>query len=381
MNTKDDIKMIRRPLRLLIPVLITGLSMIIWSCDSLSDDSLETAPIIPVSVDVKYKIGELLYENLDANVTVRGYSESEALEWSQVFEYKGGSPNVLEIPGKYHHYKFSVEKWGHTDEQPFSILQLNELRANGPSPGVLVLGGEIAAKKLKEVVSYLSDGEVETPVNRTIYFYDETGRLTRRDRKTYNAELQDFTLSEYTTFAYENNRVKTLRKYDATVADPVELKELTTYEYNTAGNISRMILENYGAGITTTADLAYGYSPAGTVTVTYSNSNGTGLTYQITLQDKNIISETVTTGGSLCQDADFTYDKNINPYRHLGFVDIFFSDYSANNRLTEAVEYKCSYPSMIPESYDYEYDEKGYPIESVTHLKGGGNIRQTFEYK
>jgi hypothetical protein len=356
---------------LMISGVFTGLS----SCDDMADDAGIT-PLIPVAVEVKLKIGDILYENLDAQVTVNGYDESKEIQWTQVFEYHGGSKNIVDIPGLYHHYSFRVEKWGHTDEQEFSILQLNAERSDGSSPGVLVLGGEIEAQKLSEVTMYLKSGATESPNYKSIYAYDMNGRLSRIDNKAYNGELGTFVLSDYTVFEYENNRLSRTNKFEA---ETDELVETTMYEYNASGSVVRMVCENLETANTDAADLTYNSS--GTVTVLYVNSDGDGFTYQMNLQYKNIISETIMSAGLLCQEGVFTYDQNINPFKHLGYVDFMFRNYSLNNRLTEAVEYNCSYPTLIPLSYDFTYDDKGYPTESITNYEGGAQARQTFDYK
>jgi hypothetical protein len=361
--------------RLCVFLIISSVFTALSSCDDMAADAGVT-PVIPVAVDVKLKIGDILYENLDAQVTVNGYDESKEIKWTQVFEYTGGSKNVMEIPGLYHHYKFRVEKWGHSDEQEFSILQLNAERADGSSPGVLVLGGEVEAQKLSEVTQYFKSGATESPYNKSIYAYDMNGRLSRMDRKTYNGELGSFVLSDYTVFEYENNRVAITKTFEA---ETDALIESTTYEYNSSGNVVRMVCENLETENTGSADLTYNSN--GSVTVLYENSNDTGFTYQMNLLYKNVISETITSGGSLCQDAEFTYDQHINPFKHLGYVDFLFTNYSINNRLTSAMEYNCSYPTLVPLSYDYAYDEKGYPTESITNFEGGSQGRETFDYK
>jgi hypothetical protein len=62
----------------------------------------------------------------------------------------------------------------------------------------------------------------------------------------------------------------------------------------------------------------------------------------------------------------------INPLKHLGYMDFLFRNYSVSNKIAEQVNYlNCGFPTLIPESYTYEYDAQGYPLKATTHYTSG----------
>jgi hypothetical protein len=76
--------------------------------------------------------------------------------------------------------------------------------------------------------------------------------------------------------------------------------------------------------------------------------------------------------GQICNTGTYKYDKNINPLRHLGYLDFDLQNWSANNKLTEDVHYKaCGFPTLIPLKHDYTYDPDGYPVRKITTYKSG----------
>jgi hypothetical protein len=67
----------------------------------------------------------------------------------------------------------------------------------------------------------------------------------------------------------------------------------------------------------------------------------------------------------------YTYDTKINPFNALGYLDYQLLNFSANNKLTENVNYvDCSFPALIPDTFSYQYNEQGYPTILTTTYKG-----------
>jgi hypothetical protein len=363
-------------MRSLVFLCFVAFSVAITACDTSSDS--EVAPEIPVKLEVKLKVGDILYENVDAEITVTGLNESDETEWSKIYSYTGGEENTINIPGKYHHYKFSLRKWGKHDEQIFTLLELQEQRADGPTPTTFVLGGEVEPKKLSAVSYYYepTPGAVDTQ-RKTEYSYDEQGNLNGVQEKFFNSETLAFESQYYRTFEYENNRVKKMSRY---WSSDNSLMEETTYQYNGSGYVTAMIFKSDQTGITSNVALTYDFT-SGIVIATYSNSNGTGFSYQFTYETKNITTDKVTQNGSICEEGIYTYDKNINPYKNLGYVEYVLTNFSINNRLTESVDYKCSFPSLVPVSFEYTYNDNGYPIKSTTNYQGGAKANYTYEYQ
>jgi hypothetical protein len=367
----------KRDMRSFIFLLFVAFLIVITACDTTSDNDAVT-PEIPVKIDVKLKVGDILYENADAEITVTGLNNSDEIEWSKNYPYTGGEENVINIPGKYHHYKFSLQKWGHHDEQIFTLLELQEERADGPTPTTFVLGGEVQSKKLLAVTYYYESAPGAMDAQRkTEYTYDGTGKLNGVQEKFYNSETMAFELDQHRTFEYENNRVKKMSRY---WSSDNSLMEETTYQYNGSGYLTAILFKSYQTGITSDVVLTYDLN-TGIVIATYSNSNGTGFQYHFTYENKNIATDKVTEGAKICEEGIYTYDKNINPFKHLGYVEYVLTNFSINNRLTESVTYQCLLPSLVPVSFEYVYNDNGYPTQSTTNYQGGGKGKYTYEYQ
>ena len=110
----------------------------------------------------------------------------------------------------------------------------------------------------------------------------------------------------------------------------------------------------------------------------YTFSNGTSFEYEFNYVYKNISKDKTTRFGQLCSTGTYTYDKNINPLAHLGYMDFGFRNYSINNKIAENVNYVgCSFPAYIPEATEYKYDGEGFPLEQKTRYKQSTLVQMT----
>lgn len=95
---------------------------------------------------------------------------------------------------------------------------------------------------------------------------------------------------------------------------------------------------------------------------------------------KNIISDEII-DGVVCNEGAYEYDREINPFRHLGFLDFYLNNLSINNKTIEEKNYyDCSFPTRIPENHEYEYDMKGYPLIKITTYDDGKRSMTIFKY-
>ena len=87
------------------------------------------------------------------------------------------------------------------------------------------------------------------------------------------------------------------------------------------------------------------------------------------------MTDKTTRGSQLCSDGQYAYDDRINPFKNLGYTDYLLTNVSANNKVSENINHiNCSFPSFIPESYTYEYNDLGYPTLITTHYKSGSTV-------
>jgi hypothetical protein len=293
-------------------------------------------------------------------------------KWKKEFDYVGPADNVLEITAGLDHYTIELRQWGVYDQQIFKGEYLWANREDGPQPVTYVLGGATAAKKIAYYVSYFMTADPENPGSHTMepqskigYEYDAAGKVSRLTHYRYVKETDSFVAERYAKFNYFAGRVNMILYFQqgATNADLVY-----GYDYADNGNVSRIVELKNGAE-SAAVDFTYNYTDR-LINASYTFSNGQGFQYEFFYKWKNIQTDKTTRGSQLCSEGSYYYDKNINPLKHVGYVDFLLRNYSVNNRLTEDVVYSgCAFPTMIPVVYTYEYDADGYPTVMTTHYK------------
>jgi hypothetical protein len=216
-----------------------------------------------------------------------------------------------------------------------------------------------------------------TPQYKVAYQYDHD-KLIRYTFFGYSPDSKSFVKQRYFDFSYVDGRVDKIKGF---------LPEATThyieytYEYLPDSRVSKITEENNGNGINSVANFSYNDTEE-TVKVAYSYSNGGAFEYEFAYGSNNILTDKTTRGAQLCSDGAYTYDENNNPFYDLGYVDYTLTNISANNKLTEDVNYVgCSFPSLVPESYSYEYNNVGYPTKATTLYSSGGKSVKQFFYR
>ncbi|SHH78378.1 hypothetical protein SAMN04488109_5384 [Chryseolinea serpens] len=342
---------------------------------SFGIDTTNPNEVMLIKSNVKVKIGGVLYENVDAHLRVSGFDANNVLQWEKDFNFVGPVDNLLEVKNGFHHYSIAlVDKWGTNDIQSdIPGKAFWEGRSDGPLPVTYVLVGSKDAKKLS---SYILSNEVSVagggtryqPNIKVEYTYTAAGHIDHIHHKTYNPETAQFEETTTDTFVYEGDVVSEI----STVMNGEPYAE---YRYS------------YGIENKIVATLHYANELVGTqtarpeagnnrVNVSYSYSNGRAFVYAFDVRYKNIASDQ-TTQGQVCNTGSYAYDKNINPFLHLGYMDFDFENWPANNKVAEDVHYiACGFPSIIPVAHAYTYDPDGYPITKITTYKKGSQDDQ-----
>jgi hypothetical protein len=271
-------------------------------------------------------------------------------------------------------------KWEMYDKQELTGQDLWKSRADGPMPVTYVLGGSAPAKKLKHTIEEreVSAGNGDTYMmidSKTEYEYNADGKLKKTTGYSYSSVTGKFELSGYTTtFAYQGGKVSKVSNYFNS-----ELLKEYEYFYITDGKVDR--ITEKASGFSSQVNVVYNLNDK-TVKASYAYSSALGFEYEFFYNWKNIITDKTTRGSELCNEGSYTYDKNINPLRHLGYLDYGFVNYSINNKLKENVKYlACAFPTLISDHYEYEYNAEGYPVVSTTFYKGsGGKFHKTITF-
>lgn len=348
---------------------------------SFGFEVIENPETMKVRIKVELRIGDIDYIDVDSRIFVKGYDSLNNVKWSQEFSYTGPSANDLTLKRGFHHYSFEVNQWGVNDKQTINhdYLWENRVRDNAV-PVTYVLGGSSAVKKVSYYINYFEMSDTVNPGNKywapqykIDHEYNASGKIQRLLHYSYSEKTNEFTLARYAEFNYSGNRVDNISHY---FADDDRFFLAHTYQYFTNGNVSRISEENLGAGVNSEVNFTYNYTDR-LINAAYTFSNGGSFQYEFFYDRKNIVTESTTRGAQLCSEGEYTYDKNINPLKHLGYVDYSLRNYSINNKLTEDIQYHgCGFPTLIPYAYSYEYDSQGYPVTATTHYKSGSEERR-----
>jgi hypothetical protein len=228
--------------------------------------------------------------------------------------------------------------------------------------------------------SFEIDGFDFDPQYTVMYDYDNLGQLENYTFYSYDQSSHDLKKERTFMFTYLDGRVKQIEAFLVNSSEPYVTY---SYSYLPDSRVANIKEINAGAGISSQAD--FHYLADDMVKVAYLYSNGNSFEYEFRYANQNILTDKTTRGAQLCSDGSYSYDTYKSPFQTLGYVDYMLFNMSANNRLTENVNYvSCSFPTLLPESYEYEYDGNGFPTVATTKYKSGGAIRlsrKNFFYK
>ena len=217
-----------------------------------------------------------------------------------------------------------------------------------------------------------------TPQTKVTYQYNKADKLSRYTVYSYSPDSKSFVKQRHFDFSYTQDQVVKIKGF--TPGSSVHYIEYS-YTYLPDSRVSKITENNSGTGINSEANFTYNDTDE-FVKVAYSFSNGASFEYAFFYDNGNIENDKTTRGADLCNDGEYTYDDHLNPFNNLGYVDYFLNNISVNNKLTENINYvACSFPSFVPESYSYEYNDKGYPTSATTFFKGGSKSEKKFFYR
>jgi hypothetical protein len=228
--------------------------------------------------------------------------------------------------------------------------------------------------------SFKIDGFDYDPQYTVMYHYDKSGRLEKYTFYSYQPASDQLKEERTFNFTYLNGRVDQIEGILVNSTSPYIRY---SYEYLPDAKVSKIKEVNTAAGINSEA--IFDYQADDVIKVDYHYSNGNSFQYEFHYGNNNILTDKTTRGTQLCSDGHYSYDDNKSPFQTLGYVDYLLFNLSVNNKLTESVNYVgCAFPTLLPESYEYEYGNHGFPTVAITKYKSGGAIKQSrknFYYK
>jgi hypothetical protein len=334
----------------------------------------DTQEWINVRVKLEAMVGNIHYPNVDAMYTVHAFDQSNAEVWTQDYNYIGPEANELRIRNGFDHYIIQAKKWGQTFQQVYSHSNLFEVRVReGEIPVLQVFQTNVQPKRVGSTVSSFTriiNGQTVTEPNAKTEYQYTNARISTTKTYVWSAETKSFIAQSNSDFFYQGDDLQKI------VTNDLSGYTEDNYTYDADGNVTH-IQHKLSAGVVTDVELTYS---GGSVKAAYKFSNGSAFEYELLSQFGNTTSDKTTRFGELCSTATYTYDKNVNPLAHLGYVDYLFRNYSISNRITENANYVgCAFPSLVAESYTYVYDADGYPLKQETNYKGT-SVKMIVEY-
>jgi hypothetical protein len=238
-------------------------------------------------------------------------------------------------------------------------------------------GLDDAFTRLKSVTYYLQSSNGDFRQGEKIEYTYLSGKLDLEIQSEYDVTTQTFKLFSTTNYIYKDGKVDAIVKQISGLPNKVT----TRYEYN-GGKVSRIIRDDE-----VDTDATIKYLAGDTVAILYSFSNGRFFNYRFKSKNENVVYEqTFDEDRQLTSETSTDYDSRKNPFRLLGYTDLLFSNYSANNKIkTVASYYGGAFPTLTPVSYEYEYNSLNYPISQITTYKSSGSgamgkSKTVFEY-
>ncbi len=332
-----------------------------------TSDDFGRNEFVDVTVQLSISVGEVVYDSLPGKLTVDA-TNSNGIHWIREIEMLPGQTQVR-VPRNYDSFRFSVSKWNVSAEKTLSRAELS------PNKSIL-LNASRQPKQLVEEQVFLENGSGLIPDSRTEYYYTAQNRLS--DIRFYQRCLQvsGLQLTQLYQFLYNGSQLDTIKRSgpDNTV------NGYTSFTYSN-GRIATARNNSYDQQTIVAFDYSMQGNSTGTIKGNYVFHNGNSMQYQMTFRNGNNVQDEAmsSTGGS--ESGTYTYDSYINPKYQLGYPDIFLSNHSRNNQLSEQKSYSGGFPSVIPYKFEYIYNADGYPEEVYISYKGYTSQQHLYRIK
>jgi hypothetical protein len=313
--------------------------------------------MLKVKLQAVIRIGSITYDSLPAQFGITTWDEHGTAYHKDTL--LGAGVNQVSLPKAHNRFKFSVSKWGITDEMS---LNKEDLQENV----IYTLGGGKGARKLQKEESFLFVAGAYQQSSKTFYTYNERGlsAVEFYQKKPQSQELQFTNRHLYTYSGANVSRIDVVNAVNGATG-------FTEFTYNEQGNrITNMHQKSYD--VETFAAVEHGVTTgAGAITIDYLYNNGQAMEYRMQFRGGNKTEDGArsSTGGG--EGGTYKYDFNINPFAHMNMPNMYLSNLSKNNLTEQNKNYSGVIPSAVLYKYEYTYDNEGYPVEVVKHYKNG----------
>lgn len=321
---------------------------------------------IDLKVSLTMSLGQIVYSNIPGMLKIDAVN-AQGEHWIREVSLTRGE-NSIHVPDGFTQYGFSIVKWNKQIQQQFSRANLQPgMQINFSATGVF--------KKLKEEKVYTETASGYTPDSRTEYTYDIAGRLLLIKNYQRSTQVSGLPLNNTSTFQYLNNKVDTI-KFTGADNTPNGYTAFT-YLGERIRQVSYKRYDQETHGVFEYSFTGYNHNIHGT----YLFHNGLSMSYDFVFENGNKVSDLVQSSNGGSELGQYSYDDNINPYHLIGYQDLYLSNASQSNLLSQQKSYSGAYPTSVPYKFEYVYDEDGYPVAVYTSFRGYLSNNHLFRLK
>jgi hypothetical protein len=302
-----------------------------------------------------------------AGLTLTTYSQNGQMTTTYL-SLQAGS-NEVRLDRSAASFKLRISRWGISDEMTLTKAQVDE-------DTEYILGGSKAAKKLKQEATLKLVNGNYVPESLIKYQYLSNGNLNQIEHYEKNGNGTAF-LSMKEVFTYNTTgKVEKISCYDESNA----LTQTTSFHYDVQGKIINMTERSLNSEINAAVTYSTQQQSQG-IHIQYQYNSGLVMNQTLVLLRGNIIASNAHTSNMTGETGTYDFDVNINPYAHMNYPDILFSNFSRNNMTVHRKSYMGHYPVTDPYQFQYAYDADGYPTEVIKSFRKPSNNQHLFTLK
>ncbi|MGN6420192.1 MAG: hypothetical protein ACTHMC_21980 [Pseudobacter sp.] len=319
------------------------------------------------------KVGDIVYDSIPVQLILRSFDAQNNMTYNAM-NLPAGLQQV-ELPANAVKYQLTVSKWGTQDE---ITLKKEDIQENT----VYSIGGNMPAKKLKNVYTNRIVDGVSKPETKMDYTYHANGELKQTDLWVKNEDGSNLR-SRTDLYEYTNGKITAIRNYNETD----KLIGTSSFTYDAAGRVSTMDELLHGLRKTATVNYIPLETRAG-ITQDYRieiQIRESGYTiarqYSKTISGGCVVADNYNYGNGDMIAGIYNCDLTINPYAHLGIPDFYLNQYVKHNVKLESKTYANLFPEYEVYDIQYTYDGNGYPLSIIKKYRNYWNKTEAYSVK
>ena len=312
----------------------------------LDDQAFGDRPYHLLPVQTNVQVGSIPYNDLDLHLNATAHNDQQT-SWQGSFEIVNGR-GIVKLPRKYNNFSLFFEMWGQRVEKVLTGVEVEGMEE-------LLMETSHIVKRIKRTENYIMEPQLKLQ-NITEFFYDESNRLSTTTYYHRVPATGEMEISMHDEFTYSGeNRVATVVRLNP---DREFWYSRHDYYYDEQGRISK--IDEPISGGPMKALFNYNNQSKSLESIHYQFYAGQSIWFPFRIIGGNLITDVMSNGEGV-------YDKNINPFAHQGYTDIFLRNVSKNNVLKHEPQNAANgFPTLVKDKSEYVYDADGYPTEIIT---------------